>query len=66
MFKRMSAFKVIYDSYFFWRGGAVVARRAHIPKASGSNPLPATTRWLGDIAILVSKIECAIVISYCD
>ena len=25
------------------RGGAVVARRAHNPKVSGSNPLPATT-----------------------
>ena len=24
------------------RGGAVVARRAHNPKVSGSNPLPAT------------------------
>ena len=24
------------------RGGAVVARRAHNPKARGSNPLPAT------------------------
>src|SRR5438105_13926305 len=27
------------------RGGAVVARRAHNPKVSGSNPLPATEQW---------------------
>ena len=32
------------------RGGAVVARRAHNPKVTGSNPVPAT-KWSRGVAV---------------
>src|SRR5919202_5398366 len=39
------------------RGGAVVARRAHNPKVSGSNPLPATVH-LDNRRVVRSTAAC--------
>ena len=54
----MIAARVIHLPLFFTtsRGGAVVACRAHNPKVVGSNPAPATNRFISSLDLKFNEL----------